>query len=535
MMDLRIFTCSLVCLLTLLGTTSKARQFPSEQIHAHVSHSIAVAGETIWLQCFSSTNEGPSASRIAYAELVNREGEAVQQVMFDLENGKAFSHLQIPTDIPSDHYLLRIYTRISPILNESGVFNQFLTIINPKSPPPQIGKSVPGSYRFIKSIHNPALNKVAAPKTAVNIDIREFDQQELMVSASLINPFLPEEYQGYISGQIYETPGTQPLIPELYGHIIYAKTKESFREDETIFLSAHGKQSVLNSAKPNSKGELFFELGPMKSYDYIIMQSADFTQQLAYSVVSPFIQLKFKPDFKFPVLELKEEDRPFLSELVVAGKISAYFSPVSLFEPLPIVTGFVADKTYLLDDFTRFENLEVTLREYVPEVLVRKRERKTIFKLLNNPVGAVFEENPLLMIDAMPVFDSDQLAAFDPKKIKKLEVLSREFSFNQDKYAGVLSFTTFDNDFGGYELPANALYLNYPSLQPNWKPDLNKNINQPHFPDYRNALVWESLAPGEGNGVTIYTSKMSGNYEIRISKRKGTTFEMFSGKILVGN
>lgn len=516
----------LLYLLPLLGYTQTGN---SEQIHAHFSHSIALAGETVWLKCYSMTKEGPAASKIGYAELVNRDGEAVQQVMFDLENGQGLSHLEIPSHLPSDHYLIRCYTRISPLMGEKGVFNQFITIINPKAPPAfQVpNQSKPIAFTLPRRSTVPFTPNKAKANSTVQLDLSALEKQDdALLSVSLKNPFLPSHLEGYVHGQIYESPQNQPMIPELFGHIVYGKINEPVNQQETYYLSAHGKQSVLYSDRPNAQGELFFELGPMKEYSYFIVQSADFEKQLDFQVASPFIKSKFISGFDFPPLVLNESDKPFLEELLTAGRTATYFSEIKANSRLPIVTGFIADKTYLLDDYTRFESVEVTLREYVPDVLVRKRGKKTVFKLLNNPLGSVFDSNPLLLIDAMPVFDSDQLAAFDPKKIKMLEVLSREFSFNLDKFEGVLSFSTFDNDFGGYEIPANALYLNYPSLQPNLIPEFGQLSSMPHYPNFRNVLAWQHLSSNQS--FTLSTAETSGQFEIRLSQfSNGSGFQQY--------
>jgi hypothetical protein len=150
---------------------------------------------------------------------------------------------------------------------------------------------------------------------------------------------------------------------------------------------------------------------------------------------------------------------------------------------------------------------------------VRKQDKKTLFKVLNSPLGSVFQENPLIMIDAMPVFDTDALAAFNPVNLKKLEVMTREFSFNQDKYSGVMSFTSFKNDFGSFQLPSNALYLNYPEIQKIKKPKsphLNQDPTLANFPDFRSTLYWNTSLNLKED-FEIFSSEISGDFEIIVA------------------
>jgi hypothetical protein len=508
----------------------------AESVYTHLSKNLAVNGEKVWFSFHALDSNLNFYSKIGYGELVDRNGLPVQQIVFPLQNGKYEGNIEIPNDLESDHYLLRFYTRISPILSEKGIFNQFITVINPKKPSKtkatiQVGRN----YEFIKPSEISQNGQASvAKKSTTNFDLPEqLTGKELSISVSISNPFLPKTHSGYIQREIYsELISDSELIPEPYGHIVHGKNLNTeIDTTETFFLSTHGIQSFLSSAKPQPTGDLYFEIGALKSYKYLIAQSSDIEKQLNFSPIPPFLPLKFNEDFIFPILQLEEKDREFLSDLITANQVTAYYYPNDSVEFAPIIIGFDADRTYMLDDYTRFENLETTLREYVPEVLVRKQDKKTLFKLLNNPLGSVFKENPLILIDAMPVFDTDALAAFDPINIQKLEVMTREFSFNQDKYSGVLSFTSFRNDFGTFQLPSNALYLNYPELQKTKRPKsfhLNATPNDPNFPDFRSTLYWNASEKGS-KGLEIHTSQISGNYEIQIGYiEKGGQVKFFN-------
>src|SRR5690606_14752652 len=150
----------------------------------------------------------------------------------------------------------------------------------------------------------------------------------------------------------------------------------------------------------------------------------------------------FKSSFVFPELEISPSDQELLQELLKGGQVEAYFVnefDASLF---PVVTGFMDDRTYLLDDYTRFETVGTVIKEYVPEVALRTIKKKKEFRTLDEALDAGFDSNPLMLIDALPVFDSDMLAAFDPSGFEKLEVLTRTFYLNEEKFPGVMSFSS---------------------------------------------------------------------------------------------
>ncbi|WP_373520341.1 hypothetical protein [Aquiflexum sp.] len=526
-------------LLILLPNWVQGQNDFTETVKAHVSKNIAVAGETIW---FSLNVQMPKSqyqnSKIAYAELINREGQPVAQSIHALESGVTEGFIEIPDQLESDHYLLRFYTRISPILSENGVFNQFITIINPKNSPrnsPTITQ--PPNYVFedLGALADNKLRVLTRKEFTFEVP-EEFKNKTVTVSVSVLNPFLPKAFHGQIDGRIYQKfPLDQPLVPEPFGHIIAAKNlNQKIDTTETFFVSAHGLQSVGISSKSNLYGDLYFELGAFRDYDFLIAQSTDQVNQLNFSPVSPFLPFKLKDDFVFPPLLLKPSDKDFLMDLILSSQVASYFYPSKNVENLPVMTGFLPDITYLLDDYTRFDDVETTLREYVPEVWVRKQAKKTLFKVSNTPLDGVFRENPLIMIDAMPVFDTDALSEFNPLKIKKLDVITREFYFNNDKFSGVISFTSFDNDFGGFELPEKALYLSYPEIQKPKKlqsPHFNMDITDPSFPDFRTTLFWFTNSKIKEN-LKIHTSEIKWDYVILLSVM-GDGGEMnYSNKLL---
>lgn len=495
----------------------------NEVVSAHISKNIVVAGESVWFSVLATGVDKKIYSKIAYAELVDKNGQAVAQTIINLEAGSSEGYLEIPAQLNSDHYLFRFYTRISPFGENSGIFNQFMTVINPNKPPK---KMTSGNLIDDTVFKKPELAEASRlnqkPSAEVAIPFPEsIIKSPFSISVSLKNPYLPESFQGYTDRRIYKKPmNPENIIPEPFGHIIWAKNlNPEIDTTETFFLSAHGGQSILISAKPNERGDLFFELGALKDYDFFIMQSSNIEKPLNLTPKSPFMEFEFNDDFVFPDLVIEEKDKPFLKNLIISSQVTSYFYEVTTAEFTPVVAGFLADRTYYLNDYNRFENISTTLKEYVPEVWVRKQEKKTLFRVLNTPLNSVFDDNPLIMIDAMPIFDADALAEFDPKNIQKLDVLTREFIFNQDKFSGVISITSFENDFGGFELPEQALYFNYTEIQKPRKlpsPHFNNNLEDPNYPDFRTSLYWNYKGISSDK-LLFYSSEIKGEYEGLIS------------------
>ncbi|MFN3758861.1 MAG: hypothetical protein ACK4SF_06570 [Algoriphagus aquaeductus] len=457
--------------------------YPVEQVSFHIPKTLYFAGEKLWFDARVVQQNQPSASQVLYAELVDRNAVSVSHVKVPLENGEAVNFLKLSDQIPSDHYLLRVYTRISPYLDlNQGVSQQFVTVINPRIPPKAPQK------RFK---NNPQVQKTFSKGARIDFSLSDRVSTDV-AGISIANPYLPEEQRQWSSTDLYAELEKESLLPELFGHIVKAKVP-NLDSSLTYFISVHGTQSALYTDHVDETGTLAVDIGGLRHWDRLILQLESGQEMPGLEVISPVIKTKFKDGVDFPELSLEEHDLEVLSGLLKASLLQAYYLEQSENDSLEVVTGFVADYTYHLDDYTRFENVETVVREYVPSVAVRTRDKKKEFRLLNEANKSIFDANPLMLIDAMPVFDSDLLSAFNPKLIQKLEVLNREFYLNDRTYPGVLSFSSYSNNFGLFPLAPSARYFDYHGLQPLIRLDKNQFTSpskNDRFPDWRTTLYW---------------------------------------------
>ncbi|MFN3800064.1 hypothetical protein [Belliella pelovolcani] len=518
-----------IFILLLASSLTASAQQPNwkESVYMHVSKSIASTGEPVWLAIDVRTTSSDFSPSMAYVELVNRNGQSVYQLLVPLEEGKGSAILKAPHTLISDHYLLRSYTRSSPFTGDEGLYNQLITIINPEKPAPAVSGDVKFDTFIKDSYMKTGFTKLKSVSKSEVVALKL--PEEGILSVSLKNPFLEEKYQGRLNNRIYKyTWEPKNIIPEPYGHIIHAKIRNE-NTKQAYYLSAHGRQNYFNIAESNAQGELFFELAAFRDLNFLLVQKEDESSAMDFELVSPFISSDLSEDFQIPALKLSRDDEAFLNDLILAGQVEDYYFRPDIQGNRFINTALKADKTYFLDDYNRFESMEVTLKEYVSEVYVRKSNRQVLFKVMNSPTGLVFQENPLLLIDNMPVVNANAFAAFDPKEIASIDLITRTFYFNDQVYAGVISLTSKQGDFGGFELPSEALYLDYYKFAPRFLPFQNEVIlekQQANFPDFRNQLYWNQRN-NQGN-TFVYPSKLTGQYEVKQSHFDGKVWRVLT-------
>ncbi|MEJ7587406.1 MAG: hypothetical protein WKI04_07580 [Ferruginibacter sp.] len=238
-----------------------------------------------------------------------------------------------------------------------------------------------------------------------------------------------------------------------------------------------------------------------------------------------------------PPFERRGED-PSLLKMYISSQVQNTFLYNILNQsslPQLDTTAFYlkSDKTYLLDNYVRFTTLEKVLREYVMEVNVRQRNGKVHLPVFNEIERAPFTDPPLVLLDGVPVFDLEKLMAYDPLKIRKLEVVAREYYLYGNSFNGIMNFTTYKGDMEGYEIHSRATIMDYEGLQVRrdfYAPVYETALQfSSRLPDFRTLL--SSLPKLAGNGkekthAVFYSSDLPERYAIII---QGMSYDGRSG------
>jgi hypothetical protein len=174
---------------------------------------------------------------------------------------------------------------------------------------------------------------------------------------------------------------------------------------------------------------------------------------------------------------------------------------------------------YRLDDYTRFKVLDEVLREYVQGVHVRVRKDGPHLLVGDQLRGQLFEEDPLVLLDGVPMFNLAKLLAFDPLRIRRVGVFTNRYFYGAQTYGGLLSFATYRADLQDFALDPRALLEVYDGPQGQREFFAPRYATPPptSLPDFRNLLHWQpnlTLAPGTKQAVTFYTSQQAGRYVV---------------------
>jgi uncharacterized protein YfaS (alpha-2-macroglobulin family) len=104
-----------------------------EKLFIHTDRSSYVAGETVWFKIYcvnAASNQLLDLSKVAYAEVLNKDQQPVLQAKISLQNGTGSGTLTLPSAIPSGNYIFRAYTNWMKNFDAGFYFQKEITIIN---------------------------------------------------------------------------------------------------------------------------------------------------------------------------------------------------------------------------------------------------------------------------------------------------------------------------------------------------------------------------------------------------------------------
>ena len=335
---------------------------------------------------------------------------------------------------------------------------------------------------------------------------RRFRWEEVLHHSNPSFDFPPEYNGAIISGRIVDTR-TNRAAKNIQG-----------------YLSVPGTRTQFSSAYCDDEGEIKFELKDFYGGQEIVVQTDHLDSMYRIDIANPFSETFTNNPLSPFVLPQRYSD--FVTDKNVAVQVLNRYGGQKLkgfhFPDFDTSTFYLRpDYSYVLDDFTRFTTMEEVMREYVILMLVQNRRGHFHLPLFDISANEFFDNDPLILLDGVPVFDIDRLLAIDPLKVRKLDMIHRKYFLGGTNYDGIMNWTTYKGDLGGYILDPHATVVDYEGLQ------LQREFYAPsyetaeraetHLPDFRNVLYWSPVLPTDSLGrheLSFYSSDLPGKYVV---------------------
>ncbi|UOQ52071.1 hypothetical protein [Hymenobacter cellulosivorans] len=351
------------------------------------------------------------------------------------------------------------------------------------------------------------------------------------VAQAADNLMLTQGWSRFRWADVVGGPRPAPAFyPETSGHWIQGKLTHRATGQAApgipVYLASPSRQPRLYSAVSQPNGRVQFDLRDFYGPKEIVVQTntqVDSTYRV--EIDSPF-STAYAPS-RVPTLQLSETLRPELAQRHLQAQVqTAYFKKFTNRYTLPQTDSLPfygkPDERYMLDTYTRFKVMEEVMREYVPGVMVRIRKRQFHFQVINHLNDAPMTDDPLVLLDGVPIFNINKVIALDPLKIQRLDVITSKYFHGRQIHQGLVSYTTYKGDLGSYKLDAHALLQEYEGLQLQrefYAPRYDTpQAQQSRLPDFRNLLYWNpqvtTTAANPAATLSFYTADQPGSYVV---------------------
>ena len=352
--------------------------------------------------------------------------------------------------------------------------------------------------------------------------------------AAADNLMLTQGWSRFSWAEVLATqPSALPYPPELHGHLLHGRVTDARTGapagGRPVYVAAPSRRIRLYSAMSQANGNLWLEVPDWLGPQQLVAQTDTLCQ---LEILSPFSK-QYAPALTGP-LTLSERVAASLLRRHVQAEVQQRFSqPADAAHYSVQSTDSMAfygrpNEQYILDEYTRFGTLEDILREYVPGVLVRNRKDGYHLLVPDNNTRTVMD-NPLVLLDGVPIFNTNRLMAFDPLKLRRLDVVMSHYVGGPLTYNGIVGFSTYKADLAGFPLDAHALLQEYEGLQgqrefyaPRYDTPSQK---QSRLPDFRNLLYWNPEVVSNSK-LSFYTSDQVGKYRVVV---QGLTPDRMTG------
>lgn len=350
---------------------------------------------------------------IAYAELCDTEGLAAG-IAVRLEEGEGTGVMSLPRELHSGYYVLSVYTR-----HETLVAHQLVAVINP------LQKHAADDIEWVAS---DACRPLAVGAAEV---VSEKDAD----------------------------------IPETEGHVIKAHISNhydglTFSGDEIrASLSVVGKQLHYFEGWTQNDSVVLFNTYGVHGRQRVVLSAVTTTGvRLPIEMLTPFATLLPK---KLPHLVFHYQRQEVETRSLAMQRRQATHEPDQPTVYDATLIGRKPDISYNLDEYRQFLTIREVLTEYVTDVTKKTVQGATRLFVLgeNGHNDGIWPT--LVLIDGMPVTDTERLLSYDARRVHYINIYSGQYTFGHTVYHGILSFVTRSGALTNYPTEEHMQYVEY--------------------------------------------------------------------------
>jgi len=508
----------IILFILLVAFQSKAQE--RDHFSLFTDRDVYTSGETILFKFFAPEEEH---SGIVKVELINTGGKIISAVNKKISDHQADGFLYIPDSLTTGSYLLSTSSETTQTVTfrEVLICNRFT------------GLAETTSLLRIKGPLNDSVNTADIQLAGIGEKLKPRENVQLTMNLS------PEKLSQIKDNLIVEVVN---ITPGYESRTFTRHTPKTVnRKNDSNGIAVQGIANDLDTGAPFKNGCIFLSIPdsvPALQY-YITGEDGHFNFEIEnfYGKIPVVVQgsdmgkkrlLRITISRDSLAIGLPEfENSSVSSDLqkttgnqIEATTLSKIFNYQELNIKTPagkkldypfygVPTEIVRPALFIdLPDFTEIS------RELLSGVKFRAYNRIPTLQILNPSTLNFYNDQPLVLLDGVPVQDLNIIKNMGSKDISRIEICRKERFYGDLSFTGVIAIYSTKQNFQHLAESSDLVKLNLDALQPDASLVIqgNRPENEPYL---RKVLLWQpNLKPSNTVQLDFKTSDIKGNYRL---------------------
>lgn len=485
-----------------------------ERVYVSTDKDCYLAGENLWCSVYcmdASTGGYSNLSDVAYLQFVSNEGVAATHKVA-LVNGRGGGVFQIPLDFATGNYSIVSYTTRHGGDSQTRFNGKIVSVFNTLIPKRVKGGVVAGDVLPGEGKLSPkgdvAVEVASGRKGAFPVKVINRGDKDVHLSVSVYHLDELAELSGsYNDVSLLERSGDFGKVDQVdyAGEIVKVRVTAkdgSSCAGKYVYMSAIGNTDDVYVNRVDEDGTVLFYTNSIMGRRNLVFEVLADSKSVAQGTTEKDIEKGYNIEIlereyqrevmEIPQLRISSQMDKALQQRNRRMQISKVFEADTLLDMCKRRdNSFVGDTkplVYNLDEYTRFMNMEETLREYVKFARVRDLNSKAELKVIWGAQGRC-----LALVDGIPVSDHSKILELDQQLVKSIVVYPKRYMFNNFIYDGVVNFITYRGDMGGMALEKNVSVVEYNGVS--WPLAFygGKVADEADYPNFLSTVYWNPV------------------------------------------
>ena len=526
--------------------------YAHERVYVSTDKEVYLSGENLWCSVYcidDSTGEYSNLSDVAYLQFVSKEGVAATHKVA-LIGGRGCGVFQIPVDFATGNYCVVSYTKEYGG-DSKGEFNgKIVSVLNTVSAKRvkggvTVGDVLPGNGKLDCS-GDVSIEVGSFRRGRFPVKVKNNGGERMQLSVSVYHADMLTDMVGsYNEASLLERKGEFERSGELdyAGEVV--KVKISAKDGacctgKYVYMSAIGNTDDVYVNMVDENGTVTFYTNSIMGRRDLVFEVLDDSKSVAQGTTAKdtaqgynveILEREYRRDVaQIPQLRISRDMDNALRERSRRMQISKMFEADTLLDMSKRKdNSFVGDTKpliYNLDEYTRFANLEETLREYIKFARVRDLNSRAELKVIWGAQGRC-----LALLDGIPVSDHAKILELDQQLVRQIVVYPKRYMLNNFIYDGVVNFVTYRGDMGGIKLAKNVSIVGYNGVS--WPLAFlgGKAVEDEDYPNFLPTVYWNpavEVPAGEEFELDCFMPKYKGKFRVVVEGLQGIGKEVYA-------